>query len=382
MPDNLADLIADLYDMATGGCPDGLGWQAVLDRMARLSGSQSGILHISTPAEQSEILGAHGCDSAMAEAYEAHFHRHDIFRTPFRSFQAGKLLLSQTYVADEDVARSEFHNDFLSRLVGNAFYNAGAYWELPGKQLLFLGMQRTRGAGPLSRQGADLLQQVLPHLPRAIRLAERAGATREARGFGLDALDLLPSGVLVLEADRRVAFANRVAERLIQRAGMVSRPGGQIRLRLPEEDNRLAQLVRQATRRESGIPPLPGTMLCARDAGPGLQLALLVVPFQPRQHQRTEGSRPLALVLITDPPGQPGDLVGQIVQLFGLSPSEAEVAVALASGLSPEDIARERAVQVNTIRGQIKSAMFKTGTRRQGELIRLLLSLPRLAPGA
>ncbi|MFC7552039.1 helix-turn-helix transcriptional regulator [Pseudoroseomonas wenyumeiae] len=82
---------------------------------------------------------------------------------------------------------------------------------------------------------------------------------------------------------------------------------------------------------------------------------------------------------MTDPPGQPADLAGRLSQLFGLSPSEAEVAVALAAGLSPEDIARERAVQTNTIRGQIKSAMFKTGTRRQGELIRLLLSLPRLA---
>lgn len=383
MPDTSADLIAELYDMATGGSSGGTGgvdWQAVLECMAGLSGSQSGILHISTPAGQSEILGAHGCDSAMAEAYEAYFHRHDIFREPFRNFQAGKLLLSQDYVADEEVARSEFHNDFLSRMVGNAFYNAGAYWELSGKRLLFLGMQRTRQAGPLPQRGADLLRQVLPHLPRAMRLAERVGLTREAQDLGLNALDLLPSGVLVLEADRRVVFANRTAERLMRQAGIVLRPGGYTRLRLAEEDDQLAQLVWRATRRDGGVPPLPGTMLCARDAEGRSPLALLVVPFQPRQHRRGEGSRPLALVLMTDPPGQPTDLASQTAQIFGLSPSEAEVAVALAGGLSPEDIARERAVQVNTIRGQIKSAMFKTGTRRQGELIRLLLSLPRLAP--
>jgi DNA-binding CsgD family transcriptional regulator/PAS domain-containing protein len=383
MPDTPADLIADLYDMATGGSSGGTGgldWQAVLDRMAALSGSQSGILHISTPTGQSKILGAHGCDSAMTEAYQTHFHRHDIFRQPFRSLQAGKLLLSQDYVPDEEVARSEFRHDFLRRMVSDAFYNAGAYWDLPGKRLLFLGVQRTRQAGPLPRRGAALLRQVLPHLPRAMRLAERTGLTREVQDLGLGALDLLPSGVLVLEADRRVAFANRTAERLMRQAGMVLRSGGNLRLRLAEEDDLLAQLVWRATRQEGGTPRLPGSMLCARDAEDGTPLALLVAPFQPRRHQRGEGGLPLALVLMADPPGQPADLVGQTAQLFGLSPSEAEVAVALAGGLSPEEIARERAVQVNTIRGQIKSAMFKTGTRRQGELIRLLLTLPRLAP--
>lgn len=386
MPDTPADLITDLYDMATGGSSGGTGeldWHAVLDRMAALSGSQSGILHISTPTRQSKILGAHGCDSAMPEAYQAYFHQHDIFRDPFRSFRAGTLLLSQDYVADEEVARSEFRNDFLGPMVSDAFYNAGAYWEMPGQRLLFLGVQRTRRAGPLPRRGAALLRQVLPHLPRAMRLAERAGLDREAQDLGLGALDLLPHGVLVLEANRRIAFANQTAERLMRQAGMGLRTGGSLRLRLPEEDDLLAQLVWRATRQEGGVPPLPGTMLCARESSTdGSPIALLVAPFRPRQRRRGEGSRPLALVLMTEPPGQPADLAGQITQIFGLSPSEAEVAVALVGGLSLEDIARERAVQVNTIRVQIKSAMFKTGTRRQGELIRLLLSLPRLARGA
>ncbi|RKK05287.1 helix-turn-helix transcriptional regulator [Pseudoroseomonas wenyumeiae] len=365
--------------MATGGSFGGPDWQAVLDRIAGFSRSQSGALHVTSPAGEATILGAYGCDSSMAEAYTAHFHQLDAFRQPFRSFQPGELMLSHEYLMDAELKASEFYNDFLRPKVGDAFYNAGAYWALPGKRWLFLGIARTRRAGPVSRRGTDQLRQVLPHLPRALQLAERTGANQAVRDLGLDALDLLPSGVMVLEADRRVAFANRTAERLMRQAGITLSPGGQLRLRATEEDNLLAQLVWQATRQEGGTPPLPGTMLCACDAAGRLQRTLLVAPFQPRQHHRGEGSRPLALVLMTDPPGQPADLAGRLAQLFGLSPSEAEVAVALAAGLSPEDIARERAVQTNTIRGQIKSAMFKTGTRRQGELIRLLLSLPRLA---
>jgi DNA-binding CsgD family transcriptional regulator/PAS domain-containing protein len=376
MPDNPTDLIADLYDMATGGAAGGPDWQAVLERMLRLSRTGSGLLHLSS-AGRIEVLGAHGSDEDMGEAYQQHFHRHDIFRNPFRSFRPGELVLSQEYVDAREMESSEFYNDFLAPKMGDAFYNTGAYWELPGQRLLFVGVQRTRRAGPLPGRQAALLRQVWPHLPRALRLAERLGGTQDAQNLGFDALDLLPTGVLVLEADRRVVFVNRAAERMMQGAGMALRPGGPIHLPVAEEDDLLAQLVWQATRREPGTPPLPGAMRCSHAAA--TPLALLVAPFQPRQQLRAEGSRPLAMVLITDPPAQPGDLAAQVVRLFALSPSEAEVAVALAGGLSPEDIARERAVRVNTIRSQIKSAMFKTGTHRQGELIRLLLSLPRLA---
>ncbi|MBO1075358.1 helix-turn-helix transcriptional regulator [Roseomonas marmotae] len=314
----------------------------------------------------------------MTEAYERYFYQHDVFRLPFRSLRAGELMLSQDYVSEQEIQCSEYYNDFLRPKVGQAFYNAGAYWELPRQRLLFIGIQRTRRAGSLPRHSANLLRQAWPHLPRALLLAERIGTEREAQDLGFDALDLLPNGVLVLEADCRVVFANRSAEQLMRSAGMTLRPGAALHLPVGQEDGKLTQLVWQATRQEGGVPPLPGSMQCTRTAGSSPPLTLLVAPFQPRRHQRHEGSRPRALVLMSEPPLEPGDISGQIVQLFGLSPSEAGVAAAMASGLSPEEIAQQRAVRVNTIRTQIKSIMSKTGTRRQGELLRLLLSLPRL----
>jgi DNA-binding CsgD family transcriptional regulator/PAS domain-containing protein len=382
MHDTPSDLIADLYDMATGGAAGsagGVDWQAITNRLAHLTDSQSATLRSASATREAGILGTYGCGTGITEAYEAYFHQHDVFRQPFRSFQPGELLLSQDYVADEELARSEFYNDFLSFSLGGAFYNAGAYWELPGQRLLFVGVQRTRRAGPLPKPAADVLRQVWPHLPRALQLTERMRGTRATQDLGFDALDLLPTGVVVLEANRRVAFVNRTAERLMREAGMTLRLGSSLRLPAAEEDDHLAQLIWRATRRDAGIPPLPGAMRCTRAAAAGPPLSLLVAPFQPRQHRRSEGSQPLAMVLMTAPPSQSNNLSGQIAQLFGLSPSEAEVAVALAGGLSPEEIARDRRVPVLTIRSQIKSAMFKTGTRRQGELIRLLLSLPRLA---
>jgi DNA-binding CsgD family transcriptional regulator len=66
--------------------------------------------------------------------------------------------------------------------------------------------------------------------------------------------------------------------------------------------------------------------------------------------------------------------------LFGFTSSEVEVANGLLAGLSLEQIAESREVSQGTTRTQLKSLLHKTGTRRQGELIRLLLSLPKTLP--
>jgi DNA-binding CsgD family transcriptional regulator len=66
---------------------------------------------------------------------------------------------------------------------------------------------------------------------------------------------------------------------------------------------------------------------------------------------------------------------------YGLTPAEARVAVLLASGLSLDAIAERLGIGANTALTHLKSIFGKTDTRRQGELIRLLLSNPALGPG-
>jgi DNA-binding CsgD family transcriptional regulator len=61
-----------------------------------------------------------------------------------------------------------------------------------------------------------------------------------------------------------------------------------------------------------------------------------------------------------------------LVDLFGLSPSEAEIAAALASDRSIGEIARQRTVGVETVRGQVKSLLRKMELNSQKQLVRIL----------
>jgi hypothetical protein len=48
------------------------------------------------------------------------------------------------------------------------------------------------------------------------------------------------------------------------------------------------------------------------------------------------------------------------------------------AGYSLEEIAALRKVKIGTVRDQVKSILTKTGTSKQAEMIKLLLTLPRL----
>jgi DNA-binding CsgD family transcriptional regulator len=61
-------------------------------------------------------------------------------------------------------------------------------------------------------------------------------------------------------------------------------------------------------------------------------------------------------------------------QAFNLTNSEADVVLGLAKGRRARDIAAMRGVTIGTLRAQLTSIFLKTNTRRQSELLLLILS--------
>lgn len=68
-----------------------------------------------------------------------------------------------------------------------------------------------------------------------------------------------------------------------------------------------------------------------------------------------------------------------LTRLYALTPAQAEIAIAIAEGKSLEAIVAERNIIIGTLRRHLHEVFRKTGTGTQGALIRLILSLDRLA---
>lgn len=147
------------------------------------------------------------------------------------------------------------------------------------------------------------------------------------------ALDLLAANAEVLQLQCRRLRATRQPERLEQ-ALLLARDQGRCPLALVRGQR------------------LPLTLLCERLAAAGPASGWRITLRDPE----------------TEQPDAP------LVQaLFGLTPSEAAVATALALGHSTAEIALALGVQANTVLAHVKKVLTKTGTRRQAQLVSLLL---------
>jgi DNA-binding CsgD family transcriptional regulator len=193
-----------------------------------------------------------------------------------------------------------------------------------------------------------------------------ADRRREDGDSGIeDLLDWLDLGVIIADATARPIRLNRRAGTIVARGdGLYATPFG-ITTAIPEETGRLRQAIAKAAKggarlrlsRPSGAPPLLVT----------------VIPV---------GGGPLVALFVMDP-----DIVGTpspalLQELFGLTAAEAVFAAEISRGDGMQAVAERLSIAPTTARTHLTRIFEKTGTRRQAELVRLLMQCDRLAPAA
>lgn len=62
-----------------------------------------------------------------------------------------------------------------------------------------------------------------------------------------------------------------------------------------------------------------------------------------------------------------------VARIFGLTKAEARLTLAIANGMTATEYSAKHGISINTAYSQIKDILAKTGTRRQAELIKLVL---------
>jgi DNA-binding NarL/FixJ family response regulator len=208
-------------------------------------------------------------------------------------------------------------------------------------------------------------------LARSIRHAiERKRGLREGV---LATLDRFPVGVLILNEEGRVFLANHAAEEIVADADGILLEQGFLRTGTMADTARLTGAIRRATRASPGEPSLPVEGLSVPRRSLRRPLSVVVAPVRPRDARH---GRPSAVVFVSDPEKRtlsPNDLLSR---LYGLSPAEARLAGELMQGYSLEASTAKLRITIHTGRSQLRRILEKTDTRRQGELIRLLLAGP------
>ena len=227
-----------------------------------------------------------------------------------------------------------------------------------------MGILRSTRAGGFNAEEMRLLEVVLPHFGRALRISLRIDALERDARVTREALDRFPVAVLIADAKARLTHANRAAERLLAlNDGLTSRRGELGALRAGEA-SALRKAIARAASREA----------CSSSVVAVQRYVVLVAPLG-QQLGELQG----ALLLVSDPAATPATDGESLRQLFQLSAREAELAIALLGGTRLKDFADRHSISINTVKSQLRGLFTKTGTARQADLIRLLQSLPKTA---
>jgi DNA-binding CsgD family transcriptional regulator len=118
------------------------------------------------------------------------------------------------------------------------------------------------------------------------------------------------------------------------------------------------------------------TLLLSRPSGKK-QLQVVVFPFTSTYGAAPLGEdRPKVLVVLSDPTSKRLSRGAVLRSLYGLTPTESRLADFMLQACEVRETAEQMRITPGTARFHLKRVLAKTGTRRQSELMRLMLSLP------
>lgn len=367
--------LIDLIDMAYGAAADDVPWAMLGERLEAYLGAGSITLWRGDTGGVAEFLHSSPHLLAATGAYARHYHRTDVWVSSLRasgSSRDARIFLGSDVIADTAFRATEFYSDFCKPL--GMFHLVGTVAPLGQAGQLAIGCHRPEQSSPFTEADRTSLAALLPHMRRALQLRhrlEQSGIADAARAF-----DVMPTAALIVDAALRVIRANTAAEMLARDGGLRFVRHGRTTV-LATEARADAEALRLCVQGVALLGREGGVVSIQRPAGSSL--AALVSPLPAALGERAGvdfGRMPnRALVLMRDPMRDVLVPPHLLSDLYGLSRSEAEVAIAAANGSSAEQIAIARRVQATTIRTQLRHVLAKTGAEDLRGLTKLVSSL-------
>lgn len=211
---------------------------------------------------------------------------------------------------------------------------------------------------------ARFLSDIAPHLLALSRVSATVQAAHAAQATLASIVDRLRPGVILCTGSGEVRWHNRAAAAMLGHGAPLTLGHGQLRGVSAESRQTLARLL---------SPDCGGDMVTAAfgdlDDSMVQAIALPNGAFKGTAAQGWDDDRDGVALILIDPSQAPLLSAGHVTSLFGLTPAEAQLAIALSQGMSLNAYADRRGISVGTVRIQMKRILEKTDSRRQADLV-------------
>lgn len=365
-----------LTSLIYGAVLDQRRWENFLFELTQATGGvRTHLFGFDIPAGISLGLTSSGYDPDHIETYDKYYGTMNAWAVGFARGEPGTVLPSEWMCPKADLFSTEFYNDWIRPQEDIAAGGGAILFKDEMRMLAFGGNIRLKDEGQLEAPWLRTVGLLIPHLQQAFEIS------RALAGQSLE-LDLLRkgearggAGVLLLADNGFVLYANEAGEAML-REGTMLRHDHAGRAAFCDSDA-AAALASCLNALRCGETPVAATFSGGEEPG-GTRHVVRLAQFEPEAHPVAPFPLVLAyqrscLLVTVSPVLDHRSADEAFAAMHGLTAAEMAVAAGIAEGLTPDELAGQRSVSIHTIRNQLKSALFKSGARRQADLVRMLV---------
>ena len=364
----LLDFVGEIYEASYK--PD--RWDHVVAQLCcKLLNAKSGaLLFEDRQTRTRSMIGAYGLPAAVRASYRFGIAKYDHTFHLQRQMPVGEA----SQITDSEKVRQD--HPFYYRLILKpndiGFISAINIYN-DDEWHVGIGLHRSFSAQPFSEQDCHTLKLLYPHFKRALRIHREFHRLRTRQQSLHEALSRFMIGLIILGPDGRMTYQNPVAERLMADHGGLTLHNGKPKAHFANENQCLQNLIRQQLEMDASNVANQTEALGVHHPDREMNLNVIVTSLKGNNEPDSEQQGHLALYL-SDPDSALNLPATAVQSLYNMTPKEANVAIALANGLSPSQISEHHGVSVDTVRSQLKSIYSKMGVNKQQDVIRVLLS--------
>lgn len=365
----------------------------ILPAVSEYLGAPSCILYTMSHTPQSGgYFFLHGIAQEHVDLYVQKYYDQDVWKIAIeekKMHTTGAVLIGDELLPRQRLLDSRFYKECLShnknmvQLMAGIVFGVESETSLPTTCSFFRGSHHP----DFSEDDRIHMRLLLPHLSRSLGVMQRLRSTELTLATSLAALDRLSSGVLLLNRQGSVTFANQVAQRIVNAGhGLRLRQQGDQagQSELIGETAAASKAIKDAVNATLSVSPyatqhFSKSVTIAHTSRPS-NYVLQFSALGSHNEFGGDGNSFAAIIFISDGADRIAIDPAALQDIYGLTPTEARVAVALVDHESAKKVADVLGVGVATIRTHIKNIYGKLGVDTRTRFVKLLLAITTKQP--
>ncbi len=328
--------------------------------MRQPEGDDGGLIFVSSNRVDMTAVDTHD------NPYTDHYYSMDpMVDLPYR-----QVVTLDEIVPNDELEESEFFRIYLAK--SNVHYMAGIDLKDANGERYNVRLCRRKSAGNFTEEEREFLSLLAGHIERSVANGMRLVQMDSERQMHTSAVSGRSIATITLDENCRVLRTNGAAEMLINANDGILIHREQLQTRQPELNDKLREIMQNmlsAQRREEVVPAQ--ALAIPRPSGEA-DYEFLVKAIPVDRYVETRNS-PHLMVLINDPANNPTVSMSALMDLYGLTNSEAKISVLLSQGKTLDDVSSELGIARNTARAHLRAIYSKTGVTQQSMLVSLVL---------